>query len=143
MQPAQPGLGNALTSKLRQLHVASNSSPWLTKKRAAELRAIVRDSIRRVDAHTFSPRQTLALANALLSTGIEGDYRDYIAAEQAVMGISALIAAWNEVDPFDADTTALVNRLMQRLYQSVANDESFKPTEFESALSQLKRGLID
>jgi hypothetical protein len=143
LQEVEPPLGAQLASTLSALHVASNSSPWLTKKRAAELRLQVQAAIARIDRHRFTPTQTLALANTLLSSGIAGEYRDYIAAEQCVMGIAALIAAWNDVAPFDAATTRLVNRLMQSLYQSVANDESFVPDEFEAALAELKSGLID
>lgn len=141
LREIDPALGDRLASTLQQLHTASNSSPWVTKKRAAELREIVATAITFVDNHQFSPAQTMALTNALLSGGIAGDYRDYIAAEQCVMGISALIAAWNDVQPFDAATTSLVSQLMQDLYASVANDESFVPTEFEAALAQMQDGL--
>jgi hypothetical protein len=141
LREVQPALGKRLTTTLKQLHTASNTSPWTTKKRAGELREIVKAAITHIEAHQFSPAQTTALANILMSTGIDGEYRDYIAAEQCVMGIAALIAAWNSIKPFDAATSDLVNRLMQSLYQSVANDESFVPAEFEAALAQLKNGL--
>ena len=141
LREIDPALGDRLAATLRQLHAASNSSPWTTKKRAGELQAIVARAIDLIDAHEFSAAQTVALTNALLSSGINGDYRDYIAAEQCVMGVSALIASWNGVAPFDAATANLVNDLMQDLYESVANDESFVPAEFEAAMLQLKQGL--
>jgi hypothetical protein len=61
------------------------------------MRALVRSAIARIDRHEFSPQQTAALTSSLISTGIAGQYRDYIAAEQAVMGIGALVAAWNAI----------------------------------------------
>ena len=57
------------------------------------------------------------------------------------MGIGALIAAWNDVKPFDPETNNMVGQLMQGLYESVANDESFVPRDFEAALANLKSGL--
>jgi len=141
LQVIDPALGERLTKTLKSLHKASNASPWETKKRAGELREIVKTAITVVDRHRFSPAQTVALTNALLASGIAGEYRDYIAAEQCVMGIGALVAAWNEIKPFDAKTSNMVGNLMQGLYESVANDESFVPQEFETALGHLKSGL--
>ena len=142
LREVEPALGDKLANTLRELHTASNSSPWVTKKRAGEMRAIVKTAISVIDDHQFSAAQTVALTNALLSSGIDGEYRDYITAEQCVMGIAALIAAWNDIEPFDAATAGLVNQLMQSLYESVANDESFVPAEFEAALAQLHGGLL-
>ena len=71
--------------------------------------------------------QTVSLTNRLLASGIAGEYRDYIAAEQCVMGIGALVAAWNDAQPFDSDTTTIVRDSMNLLYESVANDEKFHP----------------
>ena len=141
LQVIDPALGERLTKTLKSLQKASNASPWETKLRAGELRKIVKTAIAVVDGHGFSPAQTVALTNALLSSGIKGEYRNYIAAEQCVMGIGALIAAWNDIKPFDAATNNMIGQLMQGLYESVANDESFVPKEFEAALAHLKSGL--
>jgi hypothetical protein len=142
LKETNPRLGQQLAGGLRALHTATNSSPWVTKKRATELIALVRRAIAEIDRHEFSPAQTVALTNGLISTGIAGEYRDYIAAEQCVMGIGALVAAWNDVKPFDAKTSELVGGLMNILFDSVANDESFRPAEFEAALAKLQRGLL-
>jgi hypothetical protein len=143
LQTIDPALGEQLSSTLKALHTGTNSSPWVTKKYAAELRDIVKTAITTVERHRFSSAQTVALANALLSSGIAGEYRDYISAEQCVMGIAALVAAWNDVKPFDTATNDQIGQLMNGLYESVANDESFIPGEFEAALSQLKSGLLN
>ena len=141
LQQVDPKLAAEIADKLRKLHAASSSSPWVTKKVAGEMRALVRSAIARIDRHEFSPRQTAALTSSLISTGIAGQYQDYIAAEQAVMGIGALVAAWNDMQPFDPRTTELVGGLMDTLFDSVANDESFAPAEFSAALAKLKSGL--
>jgi hypothetical protein len=143
LQETNTALGEELSRRLRELHAATNSSPWATRKLAAELRALVRSATAEIDRHEFSPRQTVALTSKLISTGIAGEYQDYIAAEQCVMGIGALVAAWNDAKPFDSRTTRLVGGLMDVLFDSVANDESFRPAEFEAALAKLKRGLLN
>lgn len=142
LKQVNPKLGNQLANGLKALHIATNSSPWTTRKRVDELNALVASAIARIDRHQFTPKQTVALTSNLISTGVAGEYQDYIAAEQCVMGISALIAAWNDIKPFDPPTTKLVIELMDLLYASVANDESFRPAEFEGALARLKQGLL-
>jgi hypothetical protein len=57
------------------------------------------------------------------------------------MGIGALVAAWKAIKPFDSATNSMVGQSMQGLSESVANDESLVPAEFEAALAQLKDGL--
>jgi len=136
-----PALGSEVSDNLQRLHAASNSSEWVTKKIAARLRDQVAKAITLVDRHQFTPQQTVELAKSLISTGIAGDYEDYIAAEQCVMGIGALVAAWNDIKPFDDGTTKLVSKLMDQLFNAVANDENFVPEQFEGALAQLKSGL--
>ena len=143
LQEIRPALAEELALKLRQLHTATNSSPWVTKKRAGELREIVQTAITLIDRHEFTAAQTVSLTNRLLASGIAGEFRDYIAAEQGVMGIGALVAAWNDAKPFSAETTSIVRDSMNVLYDSVANDESFIPVDFEAALTQLKNGLAN
>jgi hypothetical protein len=63
------------------------------------------------------------------------------AAPRASPGIGALVAAWNDVQPLDPRTTEMVGGLKDTLYDSVANDESFSPAEFATALAKLKSGL--
>ena len=141
LEVIDPPLAAQLTTLLRELHSASNTSHWVTRKRASQLRELVARATRKIDGHDFTAAQTLALANGLLARGVDGEYRDYIAAEQCVMGVAALVASWNRAEPFDATTARSINNLMQALYRSVANDESFVPGEFETALAQLRDGL--
>jgi hypothetical protein len=142
LQEINAPLARELLTRLKELHGATNSSPWLTKKLAVELQALVRSATAQIDRHEFSAPQTVALTRNLISTGIAGEYDNYIAAEQCVMGIGALVAAWNDIKPFDSRTTRMVSDLMNILFDSVANDESFRPAEFEAALAKLKRGLL-
>jgi len=143
LQQVDAALGAEIADGLGKLHAASNSSPWVTKKIAGEMRALVRSAVARIDSHEFSARQTVELTSSLIATGIAGEYQDYIAAEQCVMGIGALVAAWNDIKPFDSRTTDLVGGLMNLLFDSVANDESFRPAEFSAALGKLKHGLLN
>ena len=138
-----PRLGEQLTAQLKALHAASNTSVAATKQGVARLQQTVARGIDTIVRHEFAPAQIVAITSSLLDAGIAGEYQDYIAAEQGVMAIGALTAAWNDVAPFDRKTARLIGEMMNRLYDSVANDESFRPREFEAALGKIRAGLLD
>lgn len=142
LQQVAPKLGADLSAQLKALHVASNSDLANTRKSAARLKALVKTSIERIDRHEFGASQIVAITSNLIAAGIEGEFQDYIAAEQSVMAIGALTAAWNDIKPFDATTTRLINEMMDRLYAAVASDENFVPYQFKVSMMELKKGLL-
>ncbi len=137
-----PRLGEQLTTQLGALHAASNTSVAATKQSVARLQQTVARAIDTIVRHQFAPAQIVGITSNLLDAGIAGEYQDYIAAEQGVMAIGALTAAWNDVAPFDRKTARLIGEMMNTLYDSVANDESFRPREFEAALRKIRTGLL-
>ena len=108
---------------------------------ARDLEVLVQDAMRRIESHAFTPAQTAALTRKLIARGVAGEYQDYIAAEQCVMGIGALLAAWHDMQAFEAKTSTLVAEAMASLYDSVNNDESFDPGAFARVLKNLGEGL--
>ncbi len=143
LQQVAPQSGKDLAQQIRALHQASNTGLKATQQASARLRTLVDKAIATIDAHEFAAADVVALTRSLLAAGIDGEYADYIAAEQAVMAIGALIAAWDAIEPFDGQTSQIVSESMNILYESVANDESFKPRTFASALQRLRGGLLE
>ncbi|MEE9424650.1 MAG: multiheme c-type cytochrome [Methylococcales bacterium] len=66
----------------------------------------------------------------LINMGIEGEFRDYIGAEQAVMAIELII--------IDMDKKAQSREQLDDLYKLVKNDETYQPVKFMDALKKLK-----
>jgi hypothetical protein len=66
----------------------------------------------------------------LINMGIEGEFRDYIGAEQAVMAIELII--------IDMDKKAQSRQQLDDLYKLVKNDETYQPVKFMGALRKLK-----
>jgi hypothetical protein len=69
----------------------------------------------------------------LINMGIEGEFRDYIGAEQAVMAIELII--------IDMDKKAQSRQQLDDLYKLVKNDETYQPVKFMDALKKLKAAL--
>jgi hypothetical protein len=75
-------------------------------------------------------RQLLGL---LLQTGVEGEFRDYILAEQALTGIDGLLIELELADRYRAR--------LDELYRLVQNDERYIPERFVAALRRLQTEL--
>jgi len=142
LQQVAPRSGKDLAQQIKALHQASNTGLVATRQASDRLRALVGKAIKTIDAHEFVATDIVALTRSLLDAGIGGEYEDYISAEQAVMAIGALIAAWDDIARFDKKTSDIVSQSMNILYESVANDESFKPKTFAGALRKMKAGLL-
>ena len=64
----------------------------------------------------------------MLATGAEGNYLDYVSAEQAFMAVQMLVIELNDPD-LEAELDTLAN--------SLNNDERYRPSEFRALLDNL------
>src|SRR5262249_24160424 len=87
----------------------------------------------RAAAHTWSRGEQLQLLGLLLQTGVNGECRDYILAEQALMGIDGLLIELKLAERHRAR--------LDELYRLVQNDERYVPEQFVAALRQLQSEL--
>ena len=83
--------------------------------------------------HVWTLPEKRSLLSALLATGVSGEFRDYLGAEQAVMGIDGLLLELGLAAPHRVR--------IQELYRLTQNDEAFKPEEFGAALRALQAEL--
>lgn len=71
--------------------------------------------------------------DGVLARAVRGDYRDYVAAEQATMAMDTLLITlgeWNANKP-----------RMDAVFATVENDEAFRPARFTAAANDLRKGL--
>jgi hypothetical protein len=73
------------------------------------------------------------LLNMLVALGIEGEFHDYIGAEQAVMAIDGLL--------IDLGASSQFRNKLDGLYRLVRNDETYNPESFVTALRELQSEL--
>jgi hypothetical protein len=82
------------------------------------------------DRTTLRPR---ALLDNILQAGTDGEYRDYLGAEQAVMGMDLLM---NETKLAGTSKVQL-----DELYRLLHSDETYRSADFIAALKVLRDGL--
>src|SRR5262249_22944693 len=87
----------------------------------------------RAASHGWSRADQLQLLSLLLESGAHGGFRDYIIAEQALMGIDGLLIELKLAEPHRAR--------LDELYRLVRNDERYSPDEFVMALRKLQSEL--
>lgn len=126
--------------RVAQLHraVAGDGGDPLESARA--MRETLDAVVRELSARTFRAGDLRAMLAGLLQDGLDGQYRDYAGAEQATMAIGSLLdflAKRGEVRDMRAANTAL-----DRLHETVKDDEKFRPERFRQALRELGETLV-
>lgn len=107
---------------------------------AMALRDLAEHAAARIEASSFGEASLRDLALTLLDEGLAGHYSDYAAAEQASMAIGS-VASTLRARGLLRDPAAF-NRALGALRDALANDETFKPAEFQKRLLTL-RALVD
>jgi hypothetical protein len=69
----------------------------------------------------------------LVAAGSDGDYRDYISAEQAVMAIDLLMIDAGVADRYRHD--------LDELYRLLRDDDAYTPTQLRDTLRHLRASL--
>jgi hypothetical protein len=104
-----------------------------TVLRAHELAAAITHVDERAEHATWSDQQTSRLIDGLLSAAIEGQFRDYLGAEQAVMAVDLLL--------IEQGNATRLRPQLDELYRQVKNDEKFRPEPFAKAMQGLRDAL--
>ena len=73
------------------------------------------------------------ILDGLLARAVRGDYRDYIAAEQAAMAMDLLLIS---LDSWDANKPRI-----DAIFDTVEDDEAYRPGRFVAAADALRKGL--
>jgi hypothetical protein len=86
-----------------------------------------------VQTHRWTGADSTGMLADIVAAGSDGDYRDYISAEQAVMAIDLLMIDAGVADRHRGD--------LDELYRSVRDDDAYNPTQLRDALRRLRESL--
>jgi hypothetical protein len=92
----------------------------------------------RIEEHRFSEADVRAILFAVIDQGLAGQYSDYSGAEQAAMGLEALVDFMTRRGLLKVAT---VQRPMRELLAAAANDEAYAPERLARALRELRRAI--
>ena len=107
---------------------------------AAAMKRLSLEVAARIENYSFSESSLRGIAVGLIDDGLNGYYRDYAGAEQAVMAIGSVVNFMNKRGMIKSATP--VNASLNRLYVSLSNDEKYRPAEFQQRLREFKTVLL-
>ena len=125
----QPDMTDELQTALRNLHAAGSDSVESIRTAASNLDAALARLGNAITPARISQSEAEIL-EAVLETGAEGNYLDYVSAEQAFMAVQMLVIELD--DPaLEASLDALADMLN--------DDERYRPSQFTQLLDDLRK----
>lgn len=123
-----PGEAEGLLDTLQRMHRAGSNSVTAIRAAASDLDTILARLESRLTPANLQGRERQILEE-VLSTGAEGNYLDYVSAEQAFMAVQMLVIELDDPD-LEAELDELAN--------SLNNDERYRPAQFRRLLISLQ-----
>jgi hypothetical protein len=126
---------NRFSQQVMELHRAVAGDGGEPLEAARAVHDALDDLVKRLASRSFNHEDVRAMLRDLVDDAQHGAYRDYAGAEQATMAMAGLLG-------FLARHGALrdvrgANAALDRVYDSVKNDEAFRPEAFRVALANL------
>ena len=128
-----PAAAPTLLHQTRALLAASAAERAQIVERAREVATTLRHLSDQAAGRIWKPDDERQLLRTLLAVGTSGEFRDYVGAEQAVMGIDGLLIELGLADRF--------RKRVDELYKLTQNDEAYAPEPFVAALQGLQAEL--
>jgi hypothetical protein len=133
-----PALSDRITAtmnRLQQTVTGGGDAIGQAKALQDEMAAL----IAQLNQKTFGPAEMRGVLAALIDEGLNGQFRDYAGAEQATMAIGSVA---NFMYAKGVLTSARnINAGLADLQAAVANDERYRPDQFQAALRSF-RGTV-
>jgi hypothetical protein len=128
-----PQMAPALLKMSRALLAASASQRSEITVRSQQVANSLRRLCDQAAVRSWKPADERQLLRTLVAVGTSGEFRDYVGAEQAVMGIDGLLIELGLADRF--------RKRVDDLYKLTQNDEAFVPEQFVASLQLLQSDL--
>ena len=93
----------------------------------------------RIAARSFGSADLRAMVDGLVDDAANGQYRDYAGAEQATMAMTSLLNYLGK--RMALGNLRDVNAALDAVYESVKDDETYKPEQFRAAVVRLRASL--
>jgi len=122
-----PADGDAIEAGLIAMHRASSDSVEAIRAAAQQLDASLATLQRKLSPERVRGRE-MQILREVLATGAEGNYLDYISAEQAFMAVQMLVIQID--DPYLEDK-------LDSIADTLSNDERYRPAQFAAMLAGL------
>jgi len=129
----EPKEGTLLLERAQTLQHAVLVSRDEVAAQARELQSVVQRLERRATGEAWSAAQTSSVLQNILRAGSEGEFRDYLGAEQAVMAAELLL--------IDRGEATRLRPQLDTLYRLVKDVDAYRAAEFITAMQALRGAM--
>lgn len=136
-----PDRAKAMHNAIRGLHQAARDNRGAV---AAACRSLI-DMLDGIQAtlaeHSFSSDDMYGLIDGLIDYALNGEYRDYAAAEQTFMAISSILVTLETTGEIDTQRGDTLFAALDEVLKTLEDDEQFRPAGFQDALKSFRQVL--
>ncbi|HEU4531083.1 MAG TPA: multiheme c-type cytochrome [Steroidobacteraceae bacterium] len=125
-----PKWNEELRARTATLHRAAGSSRAETATASLELSRLLERAGARLEQQPLSVEQKRAVLRALVAGARQGDYPDYVAAEQAAMAVVLLLA--------ESGRDRSLKPEIDALFAALAQDDRYDAARFEKLMERVK-----
>jgi cytochrome c554/c'-like protein len=136
-----PAAAKSLGDHMLALHRATTEGWANVQREARELRPVASGLIPQLLSHDFTREEMRALVEELIALGLTREDVDYASAEQTTMGLSSILTAMKLAGALNDPQSKTINDAMKSVYETVGNNETYRPDSFVDALKSFQKAL--
>lgn len=136
-----PTQADALHDAIRALHQAAQDDRGAVDDACRNLITLLDGVQTTLSEYTFSSSDMYGLMDGLIDYALNGEYRDYAAAEQAFMAISSILITLETTGDIDSQRGDTLFAALDQVLKSLEDSEQFEPARFQNALKNFKQIL--
>lgn len=125
----------------RALHHATTQGITALRAAIADFQKALPELEKTLRSRNYSDADIKAVLAQLIQSGLNNEFLDYAAAEQAVMAIASLLSTLDARAAFTAKIQEAVNARLDALYACTDDDEKYRSSCFTDELKQLRASL--
>lgn len=133
-KPLDAALASAIAGKTRAMQRATPAGMDRLAAAARELHELAGQMAQKFAAEAFDAALVGKMLDGLVAAGLNGEYQDYAAAEQAAMAMDSLISAMADAKMLPEAKQKALAASLDPVYQAVSKDEAYNAGRFAEAL---------
>lgn len=146
LHSALVGVDVSMAERLRRetmrLHATLSLGEGNRQKILDSLERFVSGGLEKFEAWEPEPVSLRRIAQSLIRDGLEGQYRDYAAAEQAVMALQAIAQNLQSLGTLTSEALEGVDRQLQKILELTDDDERYEPSALLPSLRRVEVLLL-
>lgn len=132
-----------LRREAMRLHATLSLGEGNRQQILRSLEQLVARGLEALEAWQPAPASLRRIARSLIRDGLEGQYRDYAAAEQAAMALQALAQTLQSLGALTPEALRGIDLQLQEILEVTDDDERYQPSGLLPSLRRIEARLVE